>query len=110
MNSENTSSVPPEEASPEEASPEELEAPKATGKQLLAWVTGDRDREAEALAEQTAERTDLTKKDVLPASKIAVADAHGDSGVGAADEERSDVATPSDVTAVVEKTSNSSPD
>jgi hypothetical protein len=80
-------------------------APKPTGKQLLAWATGDRDLEASALAEQTAELTELTTEEALPAAKIAVADAHGDTGAKReADNRPSDVAQTSDVIAVARET------
>jgi hypothetical protein len=81
-------------------------AEKPTGKQLLAWVTGDRDREAKALAEQTAKVTDLTVEEALPAAKVAVGDAHGDSGIAAADDDRSLVAKPSDVAKAIEDSEN----
>jgi hypothetical protein len=81
-------------------------AEKPTGKQLLAWVTGDRDREAKALAEQTAKVTDFTVEEALPAAKVAVGDAHGDSGIAAADDDRSLVAKPSDVAKAIEDSEN----
>jgi hypothetical protein len=82
---------------------ERSEATKPTGKQLLSWATGDRDREADALANQTEELTDLSKDEALPAAKVAVADAHGDTGVSETDPERSDIADPTDVAEVADQ-------
>jgi hypothetical protein len=64
--------------------------PPAPLRQLLHWATGDRDAEAQALADETIARRDLERQDagttndeqhaaVLTAAKDAVASAHGDS-------------------------------
>lgn len=84
-----------------EADIEHGEAPKTTAKQLLAWVTGDRDGEAKALAAQTSEVANLGEGEALHAAKVAVAKAHGDSHPAVRSEERSDLATTADVAAEV---------
>jgi hypothetical protein len=71
-------------------------------KQMLAWAMGDREMEAEALAEETAKQTSVSQQDALQAARLAIAEAHGDLGVSDKDPFSSDVARPSDVQAVVE--------
>jgi hypothetical protein len=68
-------------------------------KQFLGWLTGDRTVEANALAEQTAEHTDLTPDEALVAATDAVADAHGDLGIDhtSDDSPADDIARPADV-------------
>jgi hypothetical protein len=67
-------------------------------KQMLAWAMGDRQMEAEALAAETSATTDLTEDEALEAAKLAIADAHSDTGITDPDAEpTSDVARPSDV-------------
>ncbi len=60
--------------------------------------------ESRALAAETSAATSLTEPEALKAAETAVAEAHGDLGVGDANdhmgEHSSDVARPSDVVAV----------
>jgi hypothetical protein len=63
-------------------------APSA--RQLLHWATGDRDAEADALADDAG--GDVSEQD----AKRAVQRAHGDAGYEASDTS-GDVATPADV-------------
>ena len=88
-----------EEKSPETESPETESTAQSEGetvstqtplRQLLHWVTGDRDAEAKALADetlglreapQTADANETRPQSVLAAAKSAVSEAHGDSNV-----------------------------
>jgi hypothetical protein len=65
---------------------------KPTVRQKLAWATGDRDAEAEALADRSPD--DVTVDD----AKLAVQRAHGDLGVEQPETE-GDIASPADAEA-----------
>ena len=65
---------------------------KPSVRQKLAWATGDRDAEAEALADRSPD--DVTVDD----AKLAVKRAHGDLGVDQPETE-SDIASPADAEA-----------
>lgn len=65
-------------------------------RQRLSWLTGDRDREAKALAD-SIEPNHTANETVLAAAAQAVSDAHGDAHVEESDPLTSDVATPDDV-------------
>lgn len=65
-----------------------------TARQLLHWATGDREAEAEALADAAGPEVD--KDD----AEEAVKRAHGDLGVDEKDASDSDVAHPADARAV----------
>jgi hypothetical protein len=82
---------------PSDASTEDETSGRRPIKQMLAWAMGDREMEANALAEETAAKSGVTKEEALDAAKVAVADAHGDTGVSENDEPSSDVARPDDV-------------
>lgn len=68
----------------------------ASFRQKLSWLTGDRTKEAEALA-ATMDGSDVPEGEVLVAAQAAVSGAHGDSSVAADDPVTSDVATAEDV-------------
>jgi hypothetical protein len=76
---------------------------KPSLRQKLNWATGDRDREAEALADSSPEG--VTKHD----AKVAVARAHGDDGVSEPEIEEpapeDEIAKPSDAEKVKEERS-----
>jgi peroxiredoxin len=72
------------------------ESDRPTFRQRLAWLTGDRNDEAKALANIVAGQNPPDET-VLAAAKLAVSDAHGDSSVREIDPVTSDVATPVDV-------------
>lgn len=65
-------------------------------RQRLSWLTGDRDSEAEALAD-TVGAPPAAAETVLAAARKAVSDAHGDSSVAESDPVSSDVANRDDV-------------
>lgn len=65
-------------------------------RQRLSWLTGDRDSEAEALADTVAAPSSAGET-VLAAAKKAVSEAHGDSSVAESDPVTSDVANRDDV-------------
>ena len=65
-------------------------------RQRLSWLTGDRDSEAEALADTVAAPS-AAGETVLAAAKKAVSEAHGDSSVAESDPVTSDVANRDDV-------------
>ena len=69
-----------------------------TIRQKLHWATGDRDAEAEALADESP--AEVTAED----AKVAVLRAHGDAGVDEPGTE-STVATPADAKAVHDESS-----
>jgi hypothetical protein len=67
-------------------------------RQRLSWLTGDRDREAEALAKAVvAEGSSASETEVADAAKRAVSEAHGDTSVSENDPITSDVAKVDDV-------------
>lgn len=68
-----------------------------TARQLLHWATGDRDAEAEALADASGPEVD--KED----AEEAVKRAHGDLGVDEAEGTDSDVAHPADAQEVARR-------
>ena len=76
---------------------------KPSLRQKLNWATGDRDREAEALADRSPEG--VTKHD----AKVAVARAHGDDGVSEDEVDEpapeDEIAKPSDAEKVKEERS-----
>ncbi len=73
---------------------------KPSLRQKLSWATGDRDREAEALADRAE---GVTKHD----AKVAVAQAHGDDGVSESEVDEpaheDEIAKPSDAEKVKEE-------
>ena len=69
---------------------------RASFRQRLSWLTGDRTEEAKALA-QTVAASAAPDETVLTAAKQAVKEAHGDSFVDESTPVSSDVATPDDV-------------
>lgn len=75
------------------------DAEKPTVRQLLHWATGDREAEAEALADSSD--TEVTEDE----AEIAVKRAHGDLGVEDSPT-NTDVASPSDADAVHEEQSD----
>ena len=74
---------------------------KPSLRQKLSWATGDREREAEALADNSPEG--VTKHD----AKVAVARAHGDDGVSESEVDEpapeDEIASPSDAEKVKEE-------
>ena len=74
---------------------------KPSLRQKLSWATGDREREAEALADHSPE--DVTKHD----AKVAVARAHGDDGVSESEVDEpapeDEIASPADAEKVKEE-------
>jgi hypothetical protein len=77
-----------------QSSPDPVTEPHTPLRQLLHWATGDREAEAQALADETIARRDPEHQDasatvdeqnaeVLTAAKDAVATAHGDSTIPA---------------------------
>ncbi len=79
----------------EDATSAQTEFSAASLRQQLSWITGDRDREAKALADTLPETG--SPDAVLVAAKKAVADAHSDASVSAHDPVTSDVANAADV-------------
>jgi hypothetical protein len=80
---------PEDESKPDDQSDD---SDKPSLRQKLAWATGDRDAEAEALADRSPEG--VTVDD----AKLAVKRAHGDLGVEQPETE-SEIATPADAEA-----------
>ena len=74
---------------------------KPSLRQKLSWATGDREREAEALADRSPDG--VTKHD----AKVAVARAHGDDGVAPPEVDEpapeDEIASPEDAETVKEE-------
>jgi hypothetical protein len=81
--------MPEDESKPHD---ESESSDKPSVRQKLAWATGDRDAEAEALVDRSPD--DVTVDD----AKLAVKRAHGDLGVEQPETE-SDIASPADAKA-----------
>ncbi len=81
-------------ADPTGENSKEISAPSF--RQRLSWLTGDRAKEAKALADTVAADS-APNKAVLAAATKAVKEAHGDSVVDETTPVSSDVATPQDV-------------
>jgi hypothetical protein len=81
--------------SEDESKPDDESSDKPSVRQKLAWATGDRDAEAEALADRSPD--EVTVDD----AKLAVQRAHGDLGVEQPETE-SEIATPADAKAASE--------
>lgn len=79
----------------DESKSDDESSDKPSVRQKLAWATGDRDAEAEALADRSPD--DVTVDD----AKLAVQRAHGDLGVEQPETE-SEIATPADAKAASE--------
>jgi hypothetical protein len=79
----------------DESKPDDESSDKPSVRQKLAWATGDRDAEAEALADRSPD--EVTVDD----AKLAVQRAHGDLGVEQPETE-SEIATPADAKAASE--------
>jgi hypothetical protein len=79
----------------DESKADDESSDKPSVRQKLAWATGDRDAEAEALADRSPD--EVTVDD----AKLAVQRAHGDLGVEQPETE-SEIATPADAKAASE--------